>query len=160
MTIEQRARVKSFAAYASIVLIPAILFSCVLALVTVEGNSMAPNVYSGSLLLCNRHGDISIGDIVVFKAPDGTILVKRVAGTAGDTVSVHNGICTRNGRMEPSSNYSLDSGTGDEFEQAVVPERHIFVLGDNRGVSLDSRDMSVGWVDLSSIIGTMTLKLK
>lgn len=157
---ERTAKLKSVAIYASIIIFPAILFSCILALVFVEGNSMAPNLASGSLLLCNRHAQISTGDVVVFNGPDGKILVKRVIGTAGDEVSVHNGICTVNGVVESSSYRNLSVGEGDDFDASVVPSGHIFVMGDNRGISLDSRDVSVGWVDLDDVICTMMVKLR
>lgn len=157
---ERMAKVKSIAVYASIIIIPAILFSCILALVFVEGNSMAPNLASGSLLLCNRHAEVHTGDVVVFNGPGGQILVKRVIGTAGDEVSVHNGICIVNGVTESSSYRNLSVGEGDDFDSSVVPAGHIFVMGDNRGISLDSRDSSVGWVDLNDVICTMMVKLK
>ena len=90
-----------------------------------------------------RLHDIHRGDVVVFARPDeepGEIrdLIKRVIGLPGETVEGHDGSIYINGQRldEPY----LDSGiVTEDFDPVVVPEDQVFVMGDNRGESYDSR---------------------
>jgi signal peptidase I len=130
----------------------------------IEGTSMLPNLQNGQYVLVNKTAywfgnDPSRGDVIVFRKPDQSNqapnqmpedLVKRVIGLPGDTVEVkRDGTVYINGEIieEPylSSNVGGISGTW------VVPEDEYFVMGDNRGVSNDSR--SIGTIPQENIVG-------
>ncbi|MCP3855584.1 MAG: signal peptidase I [Actinomycetia bacterium] len=100
--------------------------------------------------------DINHGDIIVFKRPstepssDVRDLVKRVIGVAGDTVEARNGDLFLNGQLviEPY----LDEGIiTNDFGPITIPSDHLFLMGDNRGDSHDSR--SFGPVDEELVVG-------
>ncbi len=129
----------------------------------VKGESMMPNYQDGEYILTNlialRLGDIQKGEVIVFKAPnDGEKdYIKRVIATAGDTVMLKDGYVFVNGKMIDESSYlPSDFKThGENFlkdgQVVTVPEGSIFVLGDNRNFSSDSRDW--GFVPISEVIG-------
>jgi signal peptidase I len=101
------------------------------------------------------------GDIIVFKYPENPKkdFIKRVMGTEGDVIEERNKTVYVNGKaiLEPyiqHSDSSIRSGGNDprdNFGPLVVPENKVFVMGDNRDQSYDSRYW--GFVDLSEIMG-------
>lgn len=112
---------------------------------TVPTDSMAPTIGRGDRVLAERIGgdDVRRGDIVVFKDKvwGDSPMVKRVVGTGGDTVAC----CDSRGRLmvdgkpveEP---YLQDKGTASFSRFSVtVPEGQLFLLGDHRSDSVDSR---------------------
>ena len=104
------------------------------------------------------------GDIVVFRsdilAEDGSkkLLIKRVIAVGGDTVAVKDGIVYRNGEAldEP---YTKDGYTTGAMDETVVPEGTLFLLGDNREVSVDSRSPEVGFVSENRLVGKAIFRL-
>lgn len=130
----------------------------------VKGDSMFPNLHDSEYLVTSvigqRVGDPKLGDIIVFKAPNepDKDFIKRVIGTAGDSVSVSNGSVYVNGRLLDESAYlNPDIKTyGGSFlregESVMVPDGYFFVLGDNRSYSSDSREW--GFVPKRNIIGS------
>jgi len=100
------------------------------------------------------------GDIVVFQAKSdsfgGTPLVKRVIATAGQTIDIDfvSGDVFVNGilQVEPYIN-ELTHNRLDFSGPLTVPAGHIFVMGDNRNSSSDSRDSRVGLVDTRYVLG-------
>ncbi|MEU1230132.1 signal peptidase I [Streptomyces sp. NPDC005828] len=134
---------------------------------TVPTDSMTPTIDVGSKILAERiDGDeVRRGDVVVFKDPlwGASPMVKRVAGVGGDTVAC----CDRDGRLtvngtpivEPYLRPGADGRTvasGREFS-VTVPKDSLFLLGDDRNVSLDSRthleDAGQGSVPRSMVVG-------
>jgi signal peptidase I len=91
------------------------------------------------------------GDVVVFVPPNDPTekYIKRVIGLPGETVLVHDNRVYIDGK--PLSEPYLHSPMLSEFPETEVPEDYIFVMGDNRSVSLDSR--SFGSVKLSTVVG-------
>lgn len=114
----------------------------------IPSSSMVSTLNIGDRVLVNKLSykvhDVHRGDIVVFERPPGeadseiTDLIKRVIGLPGDTVEGQNGQVLING--EPLDEPYLDEGvtTGD-FPPVEVPPDHLFMMGDNRGDSRDSR---------------------
>lgn len=144
--------------YAVSIAVPLVLFSTVLATARISGSSMAPYLKDGDFVLCMRHFSPDYGDIVLFDN-DGRVLVKRVEGLPGDTVGIRGGVLYRNGEPvdEPYLGRGVDAGS--DFEGTPVPDGAVFVLGDNRYESMDSRSENVGNVRSGSIIGKMVCKL-
>ena len=130
---------------------------------TVSGASMYPTLHNGDRMILSKIGDINRFDVVVLKAPDENVeYIKRVIGMPGDTVEMKSGVLYINGKKvdQPFINtealakqtvfmddFTLESLTGE----SKVPEGKYFVLGDNRGVSKDSR--MIGFIDRSAIEG-------
>ena len=106
--------------------------------------------------LAYKWGDVSRGDIVVFKAPpnepDKGIhdLIKRVIALPGDTFQETNGIVYVNGEKmnEP---YALADTPGKNYAETTIPAGDIWVMGDNRSDSSDSRVF--GAIDQNLIVG-------
>ena len=130
---------------------------------TVSGASMYPTLHNGDRMVLSKVGDIHRFDVVILKAPDENVeYIKRVIGMPGDTVEMKSGLLYINGKKvdQPFINtealvkqtvfmddFTLESLTGE----SKVPEGKYFVLGDNRGVSKDSR--MIGFIDRSAIEG-------
>lgn len=142
-------------------LLSAALFLVINALsarVRVDGFSMLPTLHDGEFVLVNRlayrFDAPQRGDIVVFHYPPDPRqdLIKRVIGLPGDTVGIQSGMVRVNDEPldEPYIAQSpLYSGTW------VVPEGHLFVLGDNRNDSSDSH--SWGMLPFKNIVGKAVL---
>lgn len=144
------------------VLTVVVLFSFGVRAIEVSGPSMRETLQSGDLLLVlNGYlcGEYAPGDIVIFQKPGfsgGRPAVKRVVAAAGQTVDIdfETGTVYRNGEAlqeeyirEPTY---LDEGMPFPL---TVPEGCVFVMGDNRNNSDDSRDPALGPVDVRSVIG-------
>jgi signal peptidase I len=123
--------------------------------IKIESTSMLPTLYENDYVVVNRLayklGQPSRGDIIVFKyPPDPTAIpyIKRVIGLPGDHVHLENGKLYINGvaLSEPYLKV-VTAGSGDW----TVPDGNLFVMGDNRNNSSDSR--SWGWVPLGNVIG-------
>lgn len=133
----------------------------------VRGDSMYSTLEEGDYLIINRMSykfkEPERGDIIVFESDlqqdDGSSkdLVKRVIGVSGDTVKIENSKVYVNGEelVEP---YIDDEVTEGDID-TVVPENSVFVLGDNREISLDSRYDSVGFINDSDILGKVFVRL-
>jgi signal peptidase I len=111
----------------------------------IPSESMVPTLLVGDRVFVNkfiyRFTEPERGDVVVFESVNGgeEDLIKRVVGVAGDSVEVRNGTLLVNGedREEPYLNRNLP--VNDSYGPSQVPEGHVFVMGDNRANSADSR---------------------
>jgi signal peptidase I len=128
----------------------------------VKGASMVPTFISGDYIFTSKvtykMRPIQRGDIVVFKEPRrGEIeYIKRVIGLPGDQIMIENGTVYLNNSpiQESYINLSTPVPPNSFLQEGItitVPAEHIFVMGDNREVSSDSREF--GPVRISSIIG-------
>jgi signal peptidase I len=124
--------------------------------------SMAPTLQAGDHVLVARFiyrfADPHRGDIVVFKGygSGNETVIKRVVGVAGDTVEIRDGVLYVNGerQKEPYVNYRLTNA--NFFGPQRVPEGRVFVMGDNRSNSRDSR--SFGPVPEEGLLGRVLLR--
>jgi len=115
----------------------------------VEGRSMEPTLAETERLMVNKlvynFDDPKIGDIIVFEYEPGRDFIKRVVAVEGDKVEIKDSRVYLNGETleEPylSSNMEMY-----DFEKKEVPPGYLFVLGDYRQNSMDSRDPRVGFV--------------
>ena len=126
--------------------------------IRVPTDSMSPTVTAGDhLLLDKRDRTAHVGDVVVLDDPQGGgPIVKRVVAVGGDQIGFEDGILVRNGQpvAEPYSDTFLD---GVYYGPYDIPTGQIWVLGDNRYDSIDSRDF--GPVDASAVLGHVDLRL-
>ena len=122
----------------------------------VEGQSMEPSLHSDQRLVVEKvsyrfHGPQRF-DVVVLKLPSqgDELLIKRVVGLPGETVEIRDGQVYING--DPLAEPFINGATGPgRNEHVIVPPLHVFVLGDNRDHSNDSR--SFGPVPIENIVG-------
>lgn len=110
---------------------------------TVQGTSMKPTFHTGNRLLVNKlafvFGQPHTGEIIVFHSPvsPGQDWIKRVIGVPGDTVSIKNNVVYINGKRYPEP--FLKYRQSMNVAPIKVPPGYLWVLGDNRPVSYDSR---------------------
>lgn len=145
----------------SAVIIVAILFSGVLRIVTVSGGSMDHTLHNGDrLLLSNFCYEPDYGDVVVVLRENDTPLIKRVIGLAGDRIRIdpESGIVYRNdiGLSEPYVNGGF-TNQDRWYTERVIPEGTIFVMGDNRMLSADSR--RDGPYPLENVVGKVYYRI-
>ncbi|WP_195573113.1 signal peptidase I [Paenibacillus sp. 1001270B_150601_E10] len=136
----------------------------------VDGPSMEPNFWTGERLIVNKvlynFREPERGEVVVFHVPqENRDLIKRVIGVAGDTIEYKGDDLFVNGEKidEPYLKEALDEAhaRGELYNdrdypnemqtETKVPEGHIFVLGDHRNNSTDSR--ALGFISLEDVIG-------
>ena len=126
----------------------------------IYGTSMAPTLNEGEIVLSVKSGEFKTGDIMAFYY-NNNILVKRVIAQPGDWVDItEDGTVYVNNVMldEP---YLIDKAYGEtniKFPYQV-PESRIFVLGDHRSVSIDSRNTAVGCVASEQIVGRIVYRV-
>jgi signal peptidase I len=111
----------------------------------IPSGSMIPTLEIGDRVLVNkfiyRFTEPKRGDIIVFRSVDNPKedLIKRVVGLPGDKIAVRRGSLIVNGepQKEPYTNKKLPDRSF--YAKTIVPQEHVFVMGDNRGNSADSR---------------------
>ena len=118
-------------------------------------------------------GNYKKGDIIVFQStipndgsdrgisilqPKYKLLVKRIVAVGGDTIAISEGNVYVNGEMI-QEDYLKDGTTNGSLAETTVPEGYLFCMGDNRLVSRDSRDPSVGFVSEDSVKGRVVFRL-
>jgi len=128
----------------------------------VKGASMEPTFYTGEYILTSKitykFKNIQHGDVIVFKSPKNPDIeyIKRIIGLPGDKLSITNGVVKVNDNII-TENYIFsttnlwEGGYTKNGQEITVPQEEIYVMGDNRARSSDSREF--GPVPISSIIG-------
>ncbi|MCA0990209.1 signal peptidase I [Pseudalkalibacillus hwajinpoensis] len=135
--------------------------------IVVDGESMMPTLQDRDRMIVNKIsyniGDAERFDIIVFEAPEGKDYIKRVIGLPGDKVEYKGDMLYVNGKamnepyLESYKEDLLEGNLTYDFDltgvtgEATVPEGHLFVMGDNRQHSKDSR--SIGFVPVEKVIG-------
>lgn len=136
----------------------------------VSGRSMVPTLQDGDVIIAEKslknleRGDIVVVDISGRENHEGLnhdLLVKRVMGLPGDVVEVNpetsEAIINGEPLDEPYIVHGPSSGY-DNMGPVTVPDGYVFVMGDNRPGSLDSRDSNLGFVSINEIKGRFVLR--
>lgn len=132
-------------------LVRAFLFEIIM----VDGPSMQPTLHTDERLAVEKvsryAGLPNHGDIIIVHYPDGTNrnYVKRAIGLPGDTIEIKDSVVYRNGESL-REDYISEEPYAD-MEATIVPENSVFVMGDNRANSMDSR--IVGPITHDQIVG-------
>lgn len=152
----------------------AFLFAIVLAFIVrsflfspivVDGESMESTLEDQERMIVTKIGDPKRFDIVVFHATEEKDYIKRVIGLPGDRIEYKNDILYINGKaydepyLDDQKAGLIDAPLTESFtlkdtpvKSETVPKGHIFVMGDNRRVSDDSRD--IGSIPIKQVVGT------
>lgn len=149
--------IASLLVVAAIAVLVSLLFLPVL---RVTGTSMTPTLYNDELLICSKRSNFKSGDVIAFYF-NNKILLKRVIGTPGDIVDISDdGTVYLNGEVldEPYVNEKA-FGECDIKLPYQVPDNRVFVMGDHRSVSIDSRSTSVGCIADEYVIGKVIFRV-
>ncbi len=140
--------------------VPAIVIALVINLFLAQatqvlGQSMEPNLHTAQRVVVEKvtygffHGPRR-GDIVVIELPEqAEMLIKRVVGLPGETIEVRGGKVYIDGEQLEES-WAVNPG-GGSYGPQTIPPLHVFIMGDNRGASNDSRNF--GPVPIEHIVG-------
>lgn len=149
--------------YAMILIL--LIFTFFFRVVGVNGSSMNPTLSNGDWLTVSAVSkEINVGDIVVITQPNSLNepLIKRVIAKGGDTISIDfiEGVVTVNGiaQYEPYIAEKTER-MGDFVYPLTVPEGCLFVMGDNRNDSLDSRFKTIGFIDERYVLGVAQVRI-
>lgn len=135
-----------------------LIFNCFYAFVTVNGDSMYPTYSNGKSLLMKKTGldNLENGDIIVFKnkSTNGELFIKRIIAKSGDQIMINGLKVFLNGEI-------LDESYVNDYYEEVytgvieIPEGFVYVMGDNRDNSVDSRN--IGLISKEDIVGKIIL---
>ena len=128
----------------------------------VTSGSMRPTLEVGDHIVIDkltvRWRAPAVGDLVVFREPDGgDLAVKRVVALAGTSVALEDGVLQIDGIPQPEPELDHRGVDSVYFGPVAVPAGAVFVMGDNRGESLDSR--TYGPVAVADLIGRVVFRL-
>jgi len=145
-----------------VIIVVVVLFRTYIATpVRVDGDSMKDTLYNNDILILNKlDKTYERFDIVVVNY-NNTKLVKRIIGMPGENISYKdNELYINNKKYEDietsrTNNFSLE----ELYALEKIPDNYYFVMGDNRGNSLDSRDYRVGLIKKEDIVGVTIFRL-
>ncbi len=126
----------------------------------IYGTSMTPTLTDGEILCCTKSSNFDTGDIVAFYY-ENKILIKRVIGMPGDWISIDaQGNVYVNDILlnEPYVSEKV-LGDGDIEFPYQVPDDMMFVLGDHRSTSVDSRYEVLGCVSMGQVVGKALIRI-
>lgn len=147
-------------ALVTVAAVAVLVATLLLPVLQIYGASMTPTLNDGELVVSVKTSDMQKGDIVAFYY-NNKILVKRVIASSGEWVEIdETGNLYINGELQDEP-YVKDKALGecDIKMPYQVPDERIFVMGDHRSVSVDSRSSSVGCVAEEQIVGKLVFKI-
>lgn len=147
--------IKEILPYVLIIIAVILIRTFIITPVRVDGASMDQTLEDGQILLLYKLANIDYGDIVVLdEEKEGEIIIKRIIGMPGDTVSIRDNTIYVNGE-EVEEDYAY--GETSDYEEITLDDDEYFILGDNRPISKDSRYF--GPVKEDEIIGKVIFRL-
>ena len=147
--------IKEILPYVLIIIAVILIRAFIITPVRVDGASMDQTLEDGQILLLYKLANVDYGDIVVLdEEKEGEIIIKRIIGMPGDTVSIRDNTIYVNGE-EVEEDYAY--GETSDYEEITLDDDEYFILGDNRPISKDSRYF--GPVKEDEIIGKVIFRL-
>ncbi len=142
---------------AAMAILVAMLFLPVL---RIYGQSMNSTLVSGELVVSVKNAHFKTGDVIAFYY-NNNILVKRVIANSGDWVDIdlQGNVYVNGVQIEEPYLDKKAFGEPDIDFPYQVPDERIFVLGDNRDVSIDSRHMAIGCVTSEQVVGRIVFRV-
>ena len=124
------------------------------------GTSMTPTMSDGEIIFTVKTSEFETGDIVSFYY-NNKILVKRVIASAGDWVDIDEDGTVYINNEEIDEPYLTEKAYGDTNIELPyqVPDGKIFVMGDHRATSVDSRNIAVGCVSQEQLVGKILFRI-
>ena len=143
------------------VVVAGVLNCCIFQVIIIEQHSMEPTLTEGEKVYLSKcaywFSSPKSGDIIVFfEEKSQSNFVKRVIGVPGDEILIENGAVFRNG-IQLDEPYIKEITAGNFG--ITVPDGAYFCMGDNRNVSVDSRDESIGCIQELQIVGKVIFSL-
>ena len=126
----------------------------------VTGSSMEPTLHPKEIVVCLKSSRFQSGDLVAFYY-NNKVLLKRVIGTAGDTIEIDDSgnVFVNGSQLDEPYITKKSLGQCDIDFPYQVPDNRIFVMGDNRETSVDSRTTAVGCIADEYVIGKVFLRV-
>lgn len=126
----------------------------------IYGTSMAPTLQDGDIICCLKTSKFETGEIVAFYY-NNKLLVKRVIGQAGDWIDMDEdgNVYVNDLLLEEPYLAEKALGDGDLKLPYQVPEGKLFVLGDHRSTSVDSRHSTVGCISQEQVVGKIFVRI-
>ena len=126
----------------------------------IYGSSMNPTLYEGDFVISVKGGKMNTGDLMAFYY-NNKILVKRVIGQAGQWIDIAEDGTVYVDNVKINEPYLKDKAFGEcDIELPYqVPENRVFVMGDNRSVSVDSRSTSIGSIAEEQVVGKIVFRV-
>ena len=130
-----------------------------LILIQVNGVSMAPTLEKGEIIFLQQTKEVKTGDVIGFYY-GGRVLLKRVIAGGGDYIEIDNegNVYVNDKKLEESYLMGQSLGKCELDFPYQVPEGMLFVLGDNRAVSMDSRIKAIGCLEKDQIVGKVVFR--
>lgn len=130
-----------------------------LILVQVNGVSMAPTLEKDEIIFLQQTKEVKTGDVIGFYY-GGRVLLKRVIAGGGDYIEIDNegNVYVNDKKLEEPYLMGQSLGKCELDFPYQVPEGMLFVLGDNRAVSMDSRIKAIGCVEKDQIVGKVVFR--
>lgn len=130
-----------------------------LILVQVNGVSMAPTLEKDEIIFLRQTKEVKAGDVIGFYY-GGRVLLKRVIAGGGDYIEIDNegNVYVNDKKLEEPYLMGQSLGKCELDFPYQVPEGMLFVLGDNRAVSMDSRIKAIGCVEKDQIVGKVVFR--
>ena len=143
-----------------VIAIAVLVASIFLPVLRVTGSSMQPSFASGNVLVAMKTRDYVPGDVCSFYY-NNKLIIKRVIATGGDVLEIDDdGRVSVNGLvLDESYVQHYDLGMCDIEFPYVVPDEQLFVMGDNRASSVDSRVQAFGCISKEELMGKIVLRV-
>lgn len=152
-----RQTVFSLLVVAAVAVLAAMLFFPIF---RVTGSSMEPTLHPKEIVVCLKSSRFESGDLVAFYY-NNKVLLKRVIGTAGDTIEIDDSgnVFVNGSQLDEPYITKKSLGQCDIDFPYQVPDNRIFVMGDNRETSVDNRTTAVGCTADEYVIGKVFLRV-
>ncbi|MEA4922548.1 MAG: signal peptidase I [Eubacteriaceae bacterium] len=148
-----------------IVLVVVLVVTFFIKPIIVKQTSMTPTLQENNYLFVSkqayRFSDPKRGQIIVFPTDangEEELYIKRIIGLPGDTIDIKDGEVYVNGDKK-NQDYTRDGYTPGDVDSFKVPEGQLYVMGDNRVDSIDSRYEEIGTVSIDEVTGVAFLRL-